>query len=383
MGKKMGQKIVFLQQSRIGQSGLHQANFTPGTFLSKDILANYIGQGFYARCGLDTWPWKFEKDFWHTVMPQTRIPDPADTQLDFATITDETAWHFRQTKFDRPWFIDWSGGIDSTAILVAVLKNFDRADYENVTVLMNAASVWENVDFYREHIVGNFRCINTHQFNRSERSRAHYRMHGDPGDMLWGATKGLQAKKDGLDLSRDWKRSYPAWQQFNAVLFGQKSADWIYRVMAENIESVPQYEIQSIADWYWWLNFNFKWIQKMLHDVSSITVQTPVEFFDCITPWYAQPLYQQWSLSRGRFGLLSGDIESYKIEAKDYIFAYDHNVYYRKFKTKFNSSGHYLGLSLLSDVWALTDQLQLLHGDCLLQQPNLIYQHQNHYYDHC
>jgi hypothetical protein len=349
---------------------------------AKEVLSNYLGLGFYCRAGLDVWPWQFESAFWHSHMPQTLIPDMPTTELSFDTATNVTANALRQTKFDRPWFVEWSGGIDSTAILVAIMKQFDRADYENVTVLLNATSVWENPDFFTQQIQPNFRYINSDQFDQDLCCRDHYRIHGDPGDMLWGATKGLQAKKDGVDLTGSWRRRDPRWTQFNDRLFGPEASEWIWQRMAQNIDSVPQYAIESVADWYWWLNFNFKWTQKMVYDLELGHKQIPTNFFASIVPWYAQPIYQQWSMSRGRFSLADGGIETYKAEAKDYIFDWDHNTYYHKFKTKFESGSRNLTSTRSSAVWALTDTLQILDHHDLCRDTALIDLHKNTYDHH-
>ena len=368
-------KIVYLQQRNYQWQSAHgqDSELVHG----KDVLDNYLGKAFYARCGLDTWPWRFEDTFWHTRVPETRIPDLSSADLDFSSITDSTAVDLRKRRFDRPWYIDWSGGIDSTVILVAIMKQFDRADYENITVLLNATSVWENPDFFTQQIQPNFRYVNTEEFNQELCRLPHYRIHGDPADMLWGASKGLQAKKDGVDLKRPWRCRDPEWMRFNSRLFGPESAEWIYQHMSQNIDSVPQYSIESVADWYWWLNFNFKWIQKMVYDFGLDTKQTATEFFDSILPWYAQPIYQQWSIAKGRFSLVTGGVETYKTEAKDYIFAWDKNAYYRQFKTKFDSSAHSLVRSKYRSFWALTDQLVLMDHNDLCLEPGLIDSHRN------
>lgn len=362
----MREKIVYVRQTKDLLSMISGT----GILHALKVQSMFMGRGFYARAGADVWPLKFQRDFWHQLMPVTVMPQPTAQDLDFAQCTDHVFKHLRATRWDRPWYVDWSGGIDSTVIVVALLRNLAPADLDNVIINLNAFSYWEHPDFYRDHIRPNFRCINTQQYDRDVRNCVHhYRVHGDPADMLWGAARSLQAKKDGIDLSRSWRDNDTAWQQFNRRLWGDQAARWIYRVMAQSIESVPQYGVETIADWYWWLNFNFKWVQKMVYDYAP--ADQPQQYFDNIVPWYADPVYQLWSINHGRFSLLNSSLDAYKSEAKDYIWSWDHNDLYRKFKLKFNSTGR----PSSNECWAITDRLAYLDREQLMSNPQLMHDH--------
>lgn len=363
----MAEKIVYLRQS----ADLVRILGSPDVAWAVDIQKNFMGKGFYARQGLDVWPFGFQRDFWQQIMPVTLMPEPGARHLDFEACTEQVFQRLKKTQWDRPWVVDWSGGIDSTVIVVALLRNLSAADLQNVTINLNAFSYWENPDFYTNHIRPNFRCVNSHDYNQTIRHQPHYRLHGEPADMLWGAAKALQARKDGVDLARSWRDLDPRWLIFNQRLWGTDASQWILDVMDQSIQSVPQYGVETVADWYWWLNFNFKWVQKMAYDFGHRDRARAQQYFDTVVPWYADPAYQLWSINHGRFSLLDTRLEAYKTEAKDYIWSWDHNDLYRKFKLKFNSASR----PETSQCWAITDKFRYLDHAQLAQELNLLQQH--------
>lgn len=54
-------------------------------------------------------------------------------------------------------YVLWSGGIDSTLVLVSLLKNASTAQKKNIVVLLSEESIGENPRFYQEHIRGKLR----------------------------------------------------------------------------------------------------------------------------------------------------------------------------------------------------------------------------------
>lgn len=353
MARCMQDNIVYVAQRSAPRQLLDSR---PDLALAETIMSGYLGKSFYCRQGRDVWPWKFDHKFWHLFLPLTRMPDSGGSHGDFACITDARANGLRQTRWGVPWYVEWSGGIDSTTVLVALLRNLDPADFDNVHVIMNHASVWENPDFFNDHVKPNFRYVSPDHYQSAVRGKIdHLRINGDPADMLWGAVRALAASKDGVDLSAKWKSRQSSWMQFNYALWGQPATEWLYEIMAMQIDSVPQYDIVTVADWYWWLNFNFKWLQQLVYDFGPADMDCVANYFNCITPWYAGQDYQLWSIDTGRYRL-GNRFDQYKTEAKDYVFAWDNNSYYRKFKLKFESNGRDVTQST-DKFWTLSDKL--------------------------
>ena len=63
----------------------------------------------------------------------------------------------RAERLDVSLYSFWSGGIDSTCVLVSLLKNASASQKERIVVLMSEESISENPNFYRDHVHGKLR----------------------------------------------------------------------------------------------------------------------------------------------------------------------------------------------------------------------------------
>ena len=90
-----------------------------------------------------------------TLFDKFRAPEltsvPSTT---FEQATDITAMRLAKLieNSDLPIAVHWSGGIDSTVILSAMIKNFNPALQDRVVVVMNNASYFENPYFFEKCI---------------------------------------------------------------------------------------------------------------------------------------------------------------------------------------------------------------------------------------
>jgi PP-loop superfamily ATP-utilizing enzyme len=48
----------------------------------------------------------------------------------------------------------YSGGIDSTLVIISLLKNASEEERNNITILLSENSIGENPNFYKDHILG-------------------------------------------------------------------------------------------------------------------------------------------------------------------------------------------------------------------------------------
>src|SRR5262249_200908 len=63
----------------------------------------------------------------------------------------------RAERLDTSLYVFWSGGVDSTCVLVSLLKNATRAQKERIVVLLSEGSITEYPLFYHDHIRGRVR----------------------------------------------------------------------------------------------------------------------------------------------------------------------------------------------------------------------------------
>jgi hypothetical protein len=336
------QKIIYVQQSNLTPVILDRIREFDPTYdwklISKVVTAT-SARNFYTRAGKNSLPFCYDKNF-----IQTSSMPAVDYSFNktFEEITDQRCLQLIQDHGDRPWIIHWSGGIDSTVILSSILKNLSDQQIKNITVACNHISIFENPRFFYKHILPNFKIDNSTSLNIEDKLKSHYIIDGNPADLLQGSGLGLHAKNSGIDLTKNWQTMSGTLMDFLIDRLGQLEANWLCYHMSENILSLSSENptIDTLSDWFWWLNFNWKWMSDCWIMLESQRISDATEYFVGVKNWYDADDYQQWSIKSGRYSLITDGPESgnYKKASKQYIYDYDGNEYYYKFKTKSHSN---------------------------------------------
>lgn len=321
-----------------------------GKFWSK--YANYVigAKDSRARVGPDSTPWMAKND------PCYPMADLCYRDCRLKDLLDARAtelFKLSQTS-GKKIAVLWSGGIDSTTVLVSFLKNLSRADLDNIEIVMSSSSVIENFDFYRDHISGKIRCIQLLDFDISDSTLDQYMvLHGDPGDAIFGPSvsafrhlidgdRHLLPWKNHLDLITEF---FDQNQSVNAVPgFGS----WYVEFITENLRAVAPDNVRTIADWWWWNYMNFKWTTSILrpfihmrHDFKNPIQRRHHNDFARYT-YFNTDEFVQWSYSNleNHFREVSRDRGAVKLDAKQYIFDFDQNQKYRDRKVKVPSKSY-------------------------------------------
>jgi len=284
-----------------------------------------------------------DTDFHKAMFP---LPDINNfSNISFAEATDsrvnEIIAYARSNEL--PIVVYWSGGIDSTVMLSAIIKHFPPDLLKRVSVWMTNASYIENPDFFKNVI--NKNNIAYTQYKEYDYTNAII-LHGDPADSLWpgGAILNISANtpdiykqniiKDNTDILRHY-----------ANLTDSNYAEWLYDyVLTSAINS--NIKVTTYSDFLWWLIFNFSYPSMCLKHAGELAVTTSTSavsfnsYKQNFLLWYDTTLYQVWSIQAQYAGSkFDGTVRSYKMEAKEYIYEYDKNQWYRDYKTKIHS--HY------------------------------------------
>lgn len=292
---------------------------------------------FYPRRGAPSMPFRYDQDFFQSVMP---VYDPTFS-MTFEEITDDRCRWLQQNCNDRPWLIEYSGGIDSTVILCAFLRNLSEEELKNVTVALNKSSIYENPGFFHDHVLGQFNLVDITSEEFDQVSRTHYMINGEPADMLTGSGLALHAANSRVDMSRSWRDQPDQLLEFLATtIIGDSGSQWLYERMQINLDGLGQDDppIDTVTDWFWWINFCWKWPQKTLWNLQR---QTDYQGYkNRLICWYDTPQYQSWSMVRGRYSLIvdGPTIGDYKKDSKRYISSIYPDQYLQKFKIKIASS---------------------------------------------
>jgi len=244
--------------------------------------------------------------------------------------------------------IMWSGGIDSTLVLTAFLKNIPQQEKNIIKVMLDTASILENLDFYIKHISNQFEIIHYQTFKLTKQFfKKNILIHGDPGDCLFGPSisKYQYFSAQGKQFE-PWKNHLPKMKELlenPSILhktYEPGFGNWYVNKITNNLEETGQAEhLTSIAEWWFWTYYNFKW---------EFSCQRPFFFFDRgnnddvfeyeMQKEYAQNTFfntdkfQQWAYTNIKRNVK--DAKLHKREAKEYIYEFNKDEQFLENKIK-------------------------------------------------
>ena len=218
--------------------------------------------------------------------------------------------------------ISYSGGIDSTAVLVSLLKIKDNFPEVKLIVVMNQESINEYPLFYKKFIKDKLDVWMTKERNLSavlsvDTEKKFLVVTGELGDQLFGSALMFRENlKDDLD-------------KFWAVVFKPK----FVKYWKPLVDKHPQQDDLSVANVLWWFNFvlKYQWVQLRMFVLLDGAV--PLEDF---VHFFAGPRFQAWAMNTPmsvKFPNLKKE-KTYKRPAKKYIlkFTGDKDYFNEKLK---------------------------------------------------
>lgn len=319
----------------------------------------------YCRAGLDNMP--FRNNILDRLDMAPPYYDPNFTQT-FSQVTDSRCFDLWQTRFDRPWVIYWSGGIDSTVVVSSILKNLPKSMRENISIACNRGSIAEYPWFYFEYIEPNFQVIDS-SISVDSQDQSCYSINGDPADQLFaGSISQSMLLDDSTMMNKNLMSDPDSLLSYIEKLTSKRFSHWYYERIVENIQSI-NVPVITYHDFFWWTFFNHSWIStkmRVLHLSSWGKLGNANPCFDRFINWFDTEDYQKWSMVSNIHDKKYGkDLGAYKQAAKDYIYSINKDAYYQKFKTKTSSGSHYTDVQpwicMLDDLSLLTlDDIDLV-----------------------
>jgi hypothetical protein len=278
----------------------------------------------------------------------------------FSEITDARAIEVKNEikKNNTKFIIGFSGGLDSTLVLTALLKHCSKKELKNLTVLANTVSFAENPYFYKKYIENKLTVVDSNTLLENYINTTDKIIQTWNAECLVGSRNWLDLVSNFYGYIKDlppttrsylqniWKKSITNevhYSKFKDLIISQYSVhgdkrigELYYYKMDKNIKSsgVPIY---SLYDFHWWNLFNIKFInlslKSFVFDSYNITYdQYEKKNFD----WFLTNDYQQWSMTNNNNGEKVQSLTSttMKMCFKKYIYEFDKNDWYFYFKTK-------------------------------------------------
>jgi hypothetical protein len=350
-----------------------------------DLSIKYGNNRFISRNGEWSLPWNQQ-------VPE-KFKMPAFIKgfnKTFTEVTDDRALEIKKliNEENQKFALMYSGGIDSTVVLVALLKNLSTEELKNVVICANKHSVVENPNLWVKYIWGKFKIIDSSVSKLDTLVKLGYRpITADEGDNLFGTVFGLSLYQHfdyyTSKLSTDAQEKIkPLKSKINEVHFSnfkdlilqhfaipsQKKyldsrlkietdsnfAEQWYLKSVKNIEtaSIP---VHTLHDFFWWQIFNVKYVNcaSRCSIYLNDTVHVKDMLYNHLVNWFTHDDYQLWSMNNNNNGeKINGlDISTYKTASKKYIHDFDKNDWYLGFKLKIPSLGFQVALNqTLNDI---------------------------------
>jgi len=305
------------------------------------------------RVGTFNTPWNAPSNPLYAMPELKFIPDTLSDLMDKRAIE----LYNEAKNTNKRLAVMWSGGIDSTAVLVSLLKNIPSNEHDIIEVILTTSSIYENFIFYSKHIDKKLKQQHyVHVKLNLEFLDRYILLHGDPADCLFGpnmpsdnnqTVQNYQASGSHLQPhSPDTiKVKHPL---LSVYKFSFDWNEWYYNKIVHTLNEHQQQDyVSTVSDFWWWNYFNFKW---------EFSCQRPFFYMRLSddkdgVPLYKKPIpeayqrqfakntffntdkFQQWSYTNLKT-LIPRDVSKHKIDVKRYVYEFDRNEIYFATKTK-------------------------------------------------
>jgi hypothetical protein len=276
-----------------------------------------------------------------TVLDECRLPEFQKLDLNFDELCQQRARslldHARAT--DRKLVICYSGGIDSTLILVSLFKIATDSELrQSVIVLLSDQSIGENPKFYRQYISKKCVMDSSYKLDHYLGNDSYVVVNGEGGDQLFGSA-----------VSHDVVNSFGI-----DFLFSQPTPERIAQTMALKIpdETVQEklisafnrvmlkcpFNIETIYHYYWWINFTLKWQSVYVRTMAytATAYQKTLKPQDNYFSFFTTDQMQLWTMNNPHM-LIKDQWRTYKFHCKDIIYDFNGDAEYRDYKMKMGS----------------------------------------------
>lgn len=258
----------------------------------------------------------------------------------------------------------WSGGIDSTGMVIAFHRAATPEEWRERIVLCYAErSKQENPKLYSDIVMTAPQRIVIEGHLRDFINGERIVVLGDPADMLFGTVFMAAAmRNDSKDrypnrmrqagLDAPWRSVVPDMLRDRELLAPGHEAEAAWcRFVSPWLDKSPV-PIKTVFDFFWWCSFTLKWqhdLLRIFYNRDNVTRQ----LLDSVNYFYASEDFQQWSFHHHHEKMQDKRVwASYKWPLKEFILRHTGDHAYYAGKIKIPSAAHSWGYQLgLDDRW--------------------------------
>ncbi len=246
----------------------------------------------------------------------------------------------RAKKGNKKIAVLYSGGIDSTLILVSFFKILTAAEIqEYITVLLSEESILENPSFYKKHLIGLVKDIRpSYIFRHLIGTNRYILVTGEGNDQLFGSAiirKLILSKDESVMHAKMSKKLLVS--QLKLDLKDDPFTERLAEILWKNKEAAP-IEISTVFEFYWWLNFSCKWQSVYMRVLAYLDEdsQKNLKLEENYTAFFTTSEMQIWAM-KNHHHLIGKKWKNYKQLCKEIIFKFNDDRDYLDNKLKLGS----------------------------------------------
>src|SRR6478609_704291 len=259
------------------------------------------------------------------------MPEMRPMRHSFSRICDEIGDELVEEAISTSKRISllWSGGIDSTTALIAIMKAAMRRGHTDcLRVLLSIDSVREYPDFYLGFLSDRIEHMTVSRPISASLDPGELNVTGEHGDQLFGSHLLDSYVRRGL-AGAPWRDILPF--VIKERLGSLRPVRQVQRMLEPVISSAPV-RIRTLFDYFWWLNFSLKWQEVSLR-LPAFRGNDAHDIYRSLRHFYRDERFQQWAMATTPGTDLS-HWSRYKEASKHYIlgFTNDRSYFDRKEK---------------------------------------------------
>ncbi len=267
------------------------------------------------------------------------IPSLRPIRKTFEDICNERACELlaRSDTQKVPLYVMWSGGIDSTLVLISLLKHATPEQKAKITVLLSEESIRENPNFYANHVNGTLAVDSSILFPYILGTKALF-VSGEHNDQLFGSdiVAKVILRFDTSVIHKPYDRQM-IFTFFNEKIVDEKTTNF-YLDMFERLKDAAPVDIKTNYEYFWWINFSLKWQSVYMRTLSYTGARNVPSITDeylhtYYAPFYCTDDFQLWSMNN-MDKKIKDEWRTYKWPCKDIIYEYTKDADYRDNKLK-------------------------------------------------
>jgi hypothetical protein len=290
------------------------------------------------RCNYVKMPYRFK-----TYEPFTMPTDLSNFSMTYEECCLKRAQELIDLSklLNKPITIFYSGGIDSTTVLISFMKLLNAQELKDrIRVAMSVESIDENVNFYYNHVRDKCTIISS-EYMSSLIDGSSIIVGGEHNDQLFGSDIVGQIYRHGNyeNLHQPYSREFiTGWMR---KFMQQSEPNKWFDILDEHIKTQAPCEITTNFHFLWWYNFCFKWqcvYFRMLTrmNLSNRTMLNDDFLKNYYHHFFSSVEFQKWSMLNHDLKI-GKDWTDYKLESKNFIYEFNKDENYRDYKIKSGS----------------------------------------------